>query len=150
MVFDKRCSTCKEVKPSTDFGGNIRYKDGLSPRCKKCARQASMDYRNRKKRDRTVIAPNHHNLKKYGLTPEEFSYLHMYQTGVCAICRKKRTLVIDHDHKTLRTRGLLCGSCNRALGLLQDNPKILRAALSYLEVPPIVVIEARRKQRGHH
>jgi hypothetical protein len=42
------------------------------------------------------------------------------QGGVCAICQKPpkpggRRLHMDHDHKTLQLRGLLCFRCNRAL-----------------------------------
>jgi len=40
----------------------------------------------------------------------------------------------DHDHDTGNFRGWLCGRCNRALGLLGDNPGILRKALAYLEL----------------
>lgn len=40
------------------------------------------------------------------------------QGGGCAICHrppKTRRLHIDHDHKTLTVRGLLCHRCNRNL-----------------------------------
>lgn len=42
-------------------------------------------------------------------------------------------LVVDHDHKTGKVRGLLCHNCNRALGLLKDNKEIIQNCLSYLE-----------------
>jgi hypothetical protein len=42
-------------------------------------------------------------------------------------------LVVDHCHSTGKVRKLLCHNCNRALGLFQDNPEVLRKAANYLE-----------------
>lgn len=42
-------------------------------------------------------------------------------------------LVIDHCHVTGKVRGLLCNGCNTALGAFQDDPKVLRRAISYLK-----------------
>lgn len=55
------------------------------------------------------------------------------QGGRCAICRKRRTLVVDHDHVTRRVRGLLCLNCNVMLGHAKDDPKILTAGAAYLK-----------------
>lgn len=41
--------------------------------------------------------------------------------------------VVDHNHKTNEFRGFLCHGCNRALGMFQDNVKILRKAIRYLK-----------------
>lgn len=82
------------------------------------------------------------NLRKnYGLTVEEYEALLDEQGGLCAICQRPeraqragRTmrLPVDHDHTTGRIRGLLCHSCNRAIGLLQDDPALLVRAADYL------------------
>ena len=40
---------------------------------------------------------------------------------------------VDHDHITGKVRGLLCGSCNRALGLIKDNLETLVRLQKYLE-----------------
>jgi len=68
------------------------------------------------------------------------------QKGLCAACRHEpvgerrgfsRGLRLDHDHKTRVVRGIICDSCNRALGLLHDDPGRLRSLLVYLESPPL-------------
>ena len=41
--------------------------------------------------------------------------------------------MIDHDHITGKTRGLLCLNCNIALGHVQDNPSRLRLMVAYLD-----------------
>lgn len=53
--------------------------------------------------------------------------------GKCAICRRETSLCVDHCHATLTIRGMLCGRCNRAIGLLDDEPELLRVAAKYLE-----------------
>jgi hypothetical protein len=59
------------------------------------------------------------------------------QGNRCAICKKRFTKNIkpniDHDHKTLSTRGMLCRPCNQGLGFYDDDPKLLRQAANYLE-----------------
>lgn len=79
---------------------------------------------------------------KYNLTLEQYAEMHKVQGGACAICGypesrlrlgKLLPLVVDHDHKTGRIRGLLCCDCNTSIGKMKDNPEILRAAASYIE-----------------
>src|SRR5690242_14788213 len=57
--------------------------------------------------------------------------------GICGVnlkfTRGSKGFAIDHDHKTGRVRGLLCNACNRGMGLLQDSPRMLRAAAQWLE-----------------
>jgi hypothetical protein len=61
------------------------------------------------------------------------------QRDRCAICSRTqpysdgRSWCIDHDHVTGQVRGLLCSDCNRAIGLLRDDPKTLRSAVQYVE-----------------
>lgn len=73
---------------------------------------------------------------KYGLSWEEYQEMFENQNGVCAICKQSengRMLSVDHKHdETNRVRGLLCGSCNRALGLFKDDPTLLQAAKEYV------------------
>lgn len=68
------------------------------------------------------------------LDPGEYEIALEAQEGVCVICEKSsdRTLHADHDHVTMKRRLLLCGNCNRALGLLGDDPEVARKAMLYL------------------
>ncbi len=53
----------------------------------------------------------------------------------CAICGgvdTDRQLSIDHCHKTLNIRGLLCRACNTAIGLLKDDINLVGKAFLYL------------------
>lgn len=80
--------------------------------------------------------------RTYGITKHDFDSMWELQGGKCALCgttgflmrsHHRKKLVVDHCHKTGRVRGLLCHNCNRALGLFQDNPGVLRAAAGYVE-----------------
>ena len=61
------------------------------------------------------------------------------QDGRCAICLREptdsRRLDIDHDHKTMQVRGLLCHTCNRRLDHTVTS-SWLRAAADYIDHPP--------------
>lgn len=53
---------------------------------------------------------------------------------VCAKCGvgKPLDLHVDHDHADGRIRGLLCATCNHAIGLLGDTYEGVCNALRYL------------------
>lgn len=75
----------------------------------------------------------------YNITAEEYKERFNQQSGCCAICTKHyedqpKAMAVDHCHETGKVRGLLCSNCNRAIGLLQDNPDLLREAANYLEL----------------
>jgi hypothetical protein len=71
----------------------------------------------------------------YGLSVEDYNALLVQQGGVCAICRKpsEHRLCVDHCHLTRRVRGLLCRKCNLGIGYFDDDPRLLRAAVPYVE-----------------
>jgi hypothetical protein len=72
----------------------------------------------------------------YGVTPEWVDATIVAQRG-CAICKvedavKRGGWHVDHDHSTGKTRGVLCGHCNRGMGFLKDDSEICAAAAEYL------------------
>lgn len=101
----------------------------MGPRAAKAARRKS--------------AHKQHIKNTYGLAYEQYEAVLEHQGGVCAICGGKRTynLNVDHDHKTMFVRGLLCRQCNgRLLTACKDNVEILKAAIRYLESPPAIQV----------
>ena len=73
--------------------------------------------------------------RKYGLNLESYQEILESQAFKCAICLAEtdETLHVDHCHDTGVVRGLLCGNCNRALGLLKENSEIVSRAAKYLK-----------------
>lgn len=72
------------------------------------------------------------------MTSEKFESHLRLQGGKCGICKadnngKRKRMFLDHDHKTLKFRGLLCSKCNSGLGFFGDDIMILRSAIAYLE-----------------
>ena len=80
-------------------------------------------------------------IKEYGITLADYESLGAFQQHKCAICNQETSedLHVDHDHHTNVVRGLLCGSCNRALGLLEDDIYRLVRAREYLTTPPMLI-----------
>ncbi len=90
-------------------------------------------------------------LSKYKITPKKYKTKLKQQNNKCAICGeaetqldsdgKTKSLGIDHNHACCPgekscgqcLRGLLCGDCNRALGLFKDSYTSCVAAAKYLE-----------------
>lgn len=109
---------------------------------KEAAKRASMRYKERNPLERLA-----RKLAGYGLTVKQYDKIFTSQKGLCAICKRpetelfnkathgelKKSLTIDHHHETGAVRGLLCGRCNKAIGLLNDSAKIVFAAAQYLE-----------------
>ena len=116
----KVCTKCSESKPLSEFSPSYKFrlKDGStrhyrSTACKPCKALAK-------------------RLRQRNLSRKDWDKLSA--VWACQICGKDGDveLCVDHDHKTGKVRGLLCRYCNLGIGNLQDSPKLLRSAISYL------------------
>jgi len=81
----------------------------------------------------------------FGITLEQYNCMSDAQGGRCKICAQPETmknpktgeammLAVDHCHTTGDVRGLLCASCNKALGGFKDSIHLLESAIQYLKV----------------
>lgn len=82
----------------------------------------------------------HHLRTKFGITEADYDAMLEAQGGACAICdgpprgsgKRGGFFHIDHCHNSGAIRGLLCGPCNSAIGLLGDDEERILRALDYL------------------
>ena len=127
----KQCSSCKQHLPINEFSPDKGKKSGLSSQCKTCRRLRYSTRYNKTYRDTRLKT-------LYNLNFGDYEIMFANQNGKCKICSSSDTgrgdkwLVVDHCHQSGKIRGLLCNTCNRALGLFKDNIQTLEKALSYL------------------
>jgi hypothetical protein len=116
------CRKCERYLDKSAFWGKLTY-------CRECAK----------------LVGHSSNLKRFGLTAEDYIDLEKSQNGVCKICKlpeeNRKRLCVDHDHSCCPdasscgkcVRGLICFRCNTALGMVNDNPETLQAMIEYLQ-----------------
>ncbi|MEU4658644.1 endonuclease VII domain-containing protein [Streptomyces sp. NPDC023723] len=114
----KRCRTCGEIKPHSEWTRNRTASDGLATLCKSC---------------KAAQGRAGHLKRQYGITEAERDELIASQGGVCCVCLAAPAAHVDHCHETGRVRGVLCFSCNAALGQFKDRPDAIRRAAAYVE-----------------
>lgn len=124
----RRCYLCRETRLHEDFFADPRTREGLSSRCRTCSVPHARKYvRPERRRDSRLRAT-------YGISEDEFERRATEQHGRCAICKREpKKLFVDHCHSTNRVRKLLCGNCNVALGMLREDPAVIRRAAAYVE-----------------
>ncbi|WP_345436669.1 endonuclease VII domain-containing protein [Actinoallomurus vinaceus] len=91
---------------------------------------------------------NYHLKRRYGLTEQEVEALSRKHGELCLICLHRRSLHVDHDHATGEVRGLLCFSCNGALGQFKDDAAVMRRAVDYLEGRLVEPYRPEARTRG--
>ena len=143
----KICSICKIDKPLEEYHRESKGVLGRQSRCKECHKIRQRDYTSRKPEKIWVF-----NLRRMGLTIADYELMDRQQQSLCAICFRPETKVdnrtgkvkrlsIDHDHsccggkKSCKgcIRGLLCASCNHAIGLLDEDYERILALAQYVK-----------------
>jgi hypothetical protein len=157
----RRCSTCKEVKPVSEFN---RYEDAAAPltgwryysRCRPCQSRACREYGSGNKPRRNARlrkwrrenpsaakqADRRKRLRQYQLTEAEHAALFAKYDGMCWICRARAATAVDHDHETGRVRGALCAGCNTiVVPRAERDHEFLARAAAYLDCHADVLLE---------
>ena len=131
-IQDKVCQYC--TTPFQTRAGNQRF---CTEKCQILAYKPSEQIA---KNMRTSSLK--YRLKDYALTVEDYEFELENQNYVCAICGQPETekfrgtlrrLSVDHNHETGCYRGLLCGRCNKAIGMFQDDLDLIKKAIQYLQ-----------------
>lgn len=158
----KKCTLCEVEKAEDAFYVKDRRTGRLASRCKDCNREESRGYYRANKevvkkrvweyqkanpdvnaRSRARRKANGKrrlsDVRKYGLSGEQYEALLERAGGICEICGRipsevsSKGACVDHCHDSNKVRGILCHPCNAALGNFRDEPDVLRAAIAYLE-----------------
>jgi len=119
-----------------------RYYDKNKEACKQRTKEhpscvaAREKYRNKPEVKQRMR--NRRLMQEYGITNEDYEKMLEDQDFRCAGCgihqnETDKKLHVDHCHDTGVVRGILCGNCNRALGLVKDSQKTLLSLHAYLE-----------------
>lgn len=140
----KTCSVCRLSLPSDSYWKRNKSPDGLCVQCKECmrSRRSERDWQKEKlsqikkhgqekfyeMRRQTILK------HRYGMTYEDLRKMESDQEGRCLACmRKPDKLHVDHCHESGEVRGLLCGPCNRALGLLKEDVDTMLRLAEYIK-----------------
>jgi hypothetical protein len=112
----------------------LDYRKNFYEQNKEVSIQRSKTWAENNKRQRK------HNVLKstHGITIDDFEKMLVDQDYKCFCCSVehsslKKGLFVDHCHTTGKVRGLLCNSCNSALGYAKDNIEVLTTMIKYLQ-----------------
>lgn len=127
----KECKTCLEIKNLDKFNVDNNSITKKTNNCKECVAKYSKNNRhiNKERRLKNI----------YNLSLEDYKYFIVKQENKCAICKIRfdqinlKEVHVDHSHVTGKVRGILCRSCNQAIGFMDDNIQNLENAIKYLK-----------------
>lgn len=138
-VKPKPCKSCGET--FTPFAGGSLYCEACRQSVKRKKHAAAMRRWRAKNPQRHAESKANYDLKRFGMSLDDYRARLESQGGRCAICLTDdprgrgitRSFAVDHCHASGRVRALLCHRCNGALGMVGDNPETLSRMISYLK-----------------
>jgi len=133
------------VKCGTYSGYSTHIKNKEKP-CDPCRFSANEYRRLKRNKDIEKIGYDPRRFKRHNTTKEAYDNMLKKYNGKCWICKNKKAVHIDHDHSCCNDdsfscgkciRGVLCSNCNTAIGLLNDDVRLIKSALKYLGIANI-------------
>lgn len=109
------CKTCWSEKASDKYASDAKF------------RASKLEIANRRRSSNPGKHTAYVRLKKTGWSPDRFNEAWTAQEGKCAICTismvmggtLSNSVCADHDHGSGKPRALLCGKCNKHLGVYE-------------------------------
>jgi hypothetical protein len=139
--YRNECKACNLAERAAKYAADSEMQSRARERVRKWQAENRERYLAKqaqyKREGKLKIAARKSHLKRtFGITPEEYEARLAEQGGGCAVCGRApkagKSLHVDHDHESGYVRGLLCFSCNAALGHFQDDLDRIDAALMYV------------------
>lgn len=133
------CTKCGKCQPVASFHKRSSSKRGHDSWCKDCKSIYRKQYfLNNQEKETTRGRVKAWKDLGININFEVYRRLCVQLNNQCQICQSaSTTLHVYHNHETGKVRGLICGSCNRALGLFKESQTILNNAIKYLNDPPL-------------
>lgn len=146
-IIHKKCTGCRQSKPTDAFYPRGENKTKFRSRCKECLDTAFRQKYGENPDLKKIRAARYQKYKDihrdnvlkwhYGISLVQYNEMLAAQNHCCAICKTHekeftRRLSVDHCHETNAVRQLLCGKCNAGLGNFQESEAFLSAAIEYL------------------
>jgi Recombination endonuclease VII len=146
VLENKTCSKCNQTLCVSNFRFDKSKKSGYHSNCRSCelAQKQTPEFKAKrsirlKKEWQEMSRLERYEIKLkqfYNLSLSDYQGLYAAQKGCCGICQKtfsEFAMFVDHDHESGKIRGLLCRTCNCAIGMLGDDLKGLMRAVDYLK-----------------
>jgi hypothetical protein len=110
-----------------------KIKEKSRVKCEKKIQEYNKKYYWGKKQELVKKAIQQNKKRKYNLSMQEIDIIKNKQNNKCGICSSILVIpCVDHIHGTKKIRGLLCRTCNSALGYFEDNIVLLKNAILWL------------------
>lgn len=141
----KFCTRCMLFKAPEEFSVNKANSTGRHRWCVECTRAAWNENSEAEKFNKATGI-------RFGIDYSDYMAMLTAQGGNCAICNRPETdvdyrtgqlrrLSVDHHHATGQVRALLCGKCNKSIGLMDEDVDRLESAIEYLNKWSVLIIK---------